>query len=229
MEIFIAIVVLVALLGLIRLFKKSSEKEVPNSQGEKMSSCTDDLNEFPEDDNQDTEKQMEPEKMKGMGQDEEDTLNLMFDTLKILGCQPVKTDEGSITVGYQGEYFHIEVNGTSCRVWDPNWNSITVDDPELPKVREAVNAANFGFGPTVVLSAPNENNVMQFLSRYDIILNAECRDNHLFVKCVLDSFFYTKNNYRNYLQQFTGRQEDTSNKRRPVGFATDFSDSQTNK
>lgn len=268
MEIFIGIVVFVALLGSVRLFKKSREKEVLDSQNDKPSSWIDDLFESIKDDNQDTEKQMEPEKMNGMGQDEEkgdvpnkvtgdesndgsnketgevtdnetgdetgevektDTLSLMFDTLKTIGCQPVKADDGSIVVCYQGEYFKIEVKGLCCRIWDPNWNGIKADDPELPKVREAVNDTNFGYGPTVVLSEPDENNVMRFHSRYDIVLNPDSLYHHLFVKWVLDSFFYTKDNYRKCIQQLTGRQEETSSKRRPVGFATDFSDSQIDK
>lgn len=98
---------------------------------------------------------------------EPDTIGLMFNTLKVLGCQPTKNDDGSLSVSYQGENFHMEFGGMYARVWDPMWSGIKADDPELPEVREAVNAANFNFGPTVVMTAPDDEGVIGFHSRRD--------------------------------------------------------------
>lgn len=67
---------------------------------------------------------------------------------------------------------------------DPMWAGVKADDPDMPKIREAVNAANFNFGPTVVLTAPNDEGVIGFHSRRDIMLHPACPDNVPFVKAV---------------------------------------------
>lgn len=149
-----------------------------------------------------------------------DTIGLMFNTLSALGCQPTKNDDGSLSVSYQGENFHMEFGGMYARVWDPMWSGIKADDPELPEVREAVNAANFNFGPTVVMSAPDDEGVIGFHSRRDIMLHPSCPDNVPFVKAVLDSFFDAKENVRTKFQQLKSQQMEQKANRRPVGFNT---------
>lgn len=114
----------------------------------------------------------------------------------------------------------MEFGGMYARVWDPIWAGIKADDPDMPKIREAVNAANFGFGPTVVLTAPNDEGIIEFHSRRDIMLHPACPDNELFVKAVLDSFFNTKEQVRSNFQQINAKQMETQKSRRPVGFAT---------
>lgn len=149
---------------------------------------------------------------------EPDTLGLMLMTLCHLGCQPTKNDDGTLSVSYQGENFHMEFGGMYARVWDPMWAGVKADDPDLPKIREAVNAANFSFGPTVVLTAPNEDGVIGFHSRRDIMLHPACPDNEPFVKAVLDSFFDAKEQVRNNYQQINAKQMEAKKNRRPVGF-----------
>ena len=149
---------------------------------------------------------------------EPDTLGLMFMTLSNLGCQPTKNDDGTLSVSYQGENFHMEFGGMYARVWDPMWAGVKADDPDLPKIREAVNAANFSFGPTVVLTAPNKDGVIGFHSRRDIMLHPACPDNEPFVKAVLDSFFDAKEQVRNNYQQINAKQMEAQKNRRPVGF-----------
>lgn len=154
-----------------------------------------------------------------------DTLGLMYSTLCNLGCQPVKNSDDTISVKYQGENFHMEFGGMYARVWDPIWAGIKADDPDMPKIREAVNAANFNFGPTVVLTAPNEDGIIGFHSRRDIMLHPSCPDNVLFIKAVLDSFFDTKDHVRRHFQQINDKpmeaqQMEIKTNRRPVGFTT---------
>lgn len=121
------------------------------------------------------EESMKEESMKDDTQNEEtqkpDTLGLMFKTLSEIGCQPSANDDGTLSVQYQGENFHMEFGGMYARVWDPMWAGVKADDPDMPKIREAVNAANFNFGPTVVLTAPNEEGIIGFHSRRDIMLH----------------------------------------------------------
>ena len=147
-----------------------------------------------------------------------DTLGLMYKTLCELGCQPSANDDGSLSVQYQGENFHMEFGGAYARVWDPMWAGIKADDPDMPKIREAVNEANFNFGPTVVMTAPNDEGVIGFHSRWDIMLHSACPDNVPFVKSVLDSFFKTKEQVRNEFVQINAKQMEAQKKHRPVGF-----------
>lgn len=149
-----------------------------------------------------------------------DTLGLMFDTLRQLGCQPEKNPDNTLSVSYQGENFHMEFGGMYARVWDPMWAGIKADDPELPNVREAINASNYNFGPTVVLTAPDEEGIIGFHSRRDIMLHPACPDNVPFVKAVLDSFFDTKEQVRSNFQQINAKQMERQKNRRPVGFTT---------
>lgn len=153
-------------------------------------------------------------------QNQPDTLDLMFKTLNNLGCQPTKNDDGTLTVSYQGENFHMEFGGMYARVWDPMWAGIKADDPDMPKIREAVNATNFNFGPTIVLTAPDDEGVVGFHSRRDIMLHPACPDNEPFVKAVLDSFFDAKEQVRSNFQQINAEQMEMKKKRRPIGFAT---------
>ena len=153
-------------------------------------------------------------------QNQPDTLGLMFRTLSNLGCQPTKNEDGTLSVSYQGENFHMEFGGMYARVWDPMWAGIKADDPDMPKIREAVNAANFNFGPTVVLTAPNDEGIIGFHSRLDIMLHPACPDNEPFVKAVLDSFFDAKEQVRSNFQQINAKQMEAQKNRRPVGFTT---------
>lgn len=153
-------------------------------------------------------------------QNQPDTLGLMFRTLSNLGCQPTKNEDGTLSVSYQGENFHMEFGGMYARVWDPMWAGIKADDLDMPKIREAVNAANFNFGPTVVLTAPNDEGIIGFHSRRDIMLHPACPDNEPFVKAVLDSFFDAKEQVRSNFQQINAKQMEAQKTRRPVGFTT---------
>lgn len=154
-----------------------------------------------------------------------DTLGLMLNTLNQLGCQPTANEDGTLSVQYQGENFHMEFGGMYARVWDPMWAGVKADDPDMPKIREAVNAANFNFGPTVVLTAPNDDGVIGFHSRRDIMLHPACPDNVPFVKAVLDSFFDAKEQVRSNFQQINAKQMEAKKNRHPVGFTTNNQES----
>ena len=214
MESIFPILVVVFLLGFLanRLNKKSEEESVNHHYDEVVADMYNTQNN---------------EEMK---QDNDtpipDTQGLMFNTLSQLGCQPTANDDGTISVQYQGENFHMEFGGMYARVWDPMWAGIKADDPELPKVREAINAANYNFGPTVVMTAPDEEGVIGFHSRRDILLHPACPDNVPFVKAVLDSFFDAKEQVRSNFQQINAKQMERQKNRRPVGFTTNSTDEQ---
>lgn len=215
METIIPIISVILFLGFLanRLNKKdNSEEELNQQYDDIVNSMYESANDSDEQTQQDTIDSMKQE------QNQPDTLGLMFRTLSNLGCQPTKNEDGTLSVSYQGENFHMEFGGMYARVWDPMWAGVKADDPDMPKIREAVNAANFNFGPTVVLTAPNDEGVIGFHSRRDIMLHPACPDNVPFVKAVLDSFFDAKEQVRNSFQQINAKQMESQKNRRPVGF-----------
>lgn len=215
METIIPIISVILFLGFLanRLNKKdNSEEELNQQYDDIVNSMYESANDSDEQTQQDTIDLMKQE------QNQPDTLGLMFRTLSNLGCQPTKNEDGTLSVSYQGENFHMEFGGMYARVWDPMWDGVKADDPDMPKIREAVNAANFNFGPTVVLTAPNDEGVIGFHSRRDIMLHPACPDNVPFVKAVLDSFFDAKEQVRNSFQQINAKQMESQKNRRPVGF-----------
>lgn len=158
----------------------------------------------------------------GDSSEQPDTARLMFNALCEIGCQPEKDNDGSINVQYQGETFHMDFGGMYARVWDPMWAGIKANDPNLPQIREAVNAANFNFGPTIVLTSPDENGIIGFHTRRDIMLHPLCPDNAAYVKAVLDSFFEAKEQVKGNFQEIKASQDKIIKKRRPIGFNTDY-------
>ena len=100
------------------------------------------------------------------------------------------------------------------------WAGIKEDDPDMPKIREAVNVANFNFGPTVVMTVPNDEGIIGFHSRCDILLHPVCPYNEPYVKAILDSFFNAKEEVRSNLQQISAKQMEAQKNRCPVGFTT---------
>ncbi len=221
MEIIIPIIAVIAFLGFLgtRLNKKVAEDccEEDNNyfRDEAVASIYEQAHKSAEETIRKIEGDMKQE-------ENPDTIGLMFDTLNALGCQPTKNDDGTLSVSYQGENFHMEFGGMYARVWDPMWAGVKADDPDMPKIREAVNAANFNFGPTVVLTSPNDEGVIGFHSRRDIMLHPSCPDNVPFVKAVLDSFFDAKEEVRNRYQQINAQQMEAKKNRRPVGFTTNM-------
>lgn len=163
--------------------------------------------------------------MKDAGQkvtskNKKDAKEIALSCLTELGCQPEEYKDGSVGVSYQGENFHLEFGGRYARIWDPMWAGIKDGDPDMPKIKEAVNATNFNFGPTVVMTAPDEDGDIGLHSRRDIMLHPACPDNLIFIKAVLDSFFDTKEQVRSNFQKIDVKQVETKKNRRPVGFTT---------
>ena len=157
--------------------------------------------------------------LKVTSKDEIDAKEIAVRCLTELGCQPEIQKDGSVEVSYQGENFHLEFGRRYVSIWDPLWAGIKGDDPDMTKIKEAVNAANFSFGPTVVMTAPDEEGNIRLHSRRDIMLHPSCPDNVPFIKAVLDSFFDTKEHVRRHIQQINSQQQEKK-PRRPIGFTT---------
>ena len=70
------------------------------------------------------------------------------------------------------------------------------------------------------MTAPDEDGIIGFHSRRDIMLHPACPDNTPFVKAVLDSFFDAKEQVRGNFQQIKAEQMEIKKKHRPIGFTT---------
>lgn len=123
-----------------------------------------------------------------------DTHGLMIKALSDLGCQPTADKEGVISVAYQGEKFKIICNGVCIRVCHAYWAAVNIYDPDLPKVRQAVNAANVCFGPTITIqfSLLDDKGNLYLSSIWDIVLHPALPNIEGYAKTVLDALFELK-------------------------------------
>lgn len=151
---------------------------------------------------------------------EHTAFEIMKKAFKDMGCQLDVNDDNSISLAYQGENFFIESQGYNVRVWDPSWYSINASSPDLRNIREAVNEANYSFGPTIVLSKPdNEGNIF-FHSRRDIIIHPSLPEPALYMKSVLDTFFIIKDVFKEEFNKMDVEQKQYKKDRHPIGFNT---------
>ena len=145
---------------------------------------------------------------------------LMRSILKEIGCRIHEESDGTLYALYKGETFQMMFRKTYAQIWDPTWSSIEADDLELPKIREAINRANFSSGPTVVMTPPDEKGVINLHSRLDIMLHPACPDNAIFVQAALESCFSIKDRVRDKVQEIDAQQQEAPKKHRPIGFTT---------
>ena len=138
--------------------------------------------------------------------------------LKKIGCQPEQDGEDSLIVKYQGETFSIRFDGVFARIWDPGWTKVSLKDSNLNKMKEAVNATNYNFGPTIVFSDPDKNGDIVLHAKRDIMLNSNFEDVHEYIQSVFDSFFVMKNNLREEYNKIEEKEREKTKKRRPIGF-----------
>ena len=148
------------------------------------------------------------------------TQQLMVSTLTQIGCQPTVNEDDTVAVTYQGEHFHIDFGGLYAQIWDLGWAGVNINDPELPKIREAVNHTTFDFGPTVVMTSPDDKGTMYFHSRLGILLHPDIPEIDSYLRSNLDMFFRAKESVRQNFQQITIEQQKAREKRRPVGFTS---------
>ena len=149
------------------------------------------------------------------------TLCIVCNSLKKMGCQSEMNGENSLSVSYQGETFQFDFGESPSRytrIWDPWWAQIKNDDPQLELIKEAINAANYNFGPTILMTDADENNVISLHSKYDIMVHPACEDNDQYIKSVLNSFFPLKDAVRSNFQHLSNQRIEQFKNRRTVGF-----------
>lgn len=124
------------------------------------------------------------------------TEELIVSTLKRMGCNPEKNEEGNIGFMYQGDDFYLSLQDEIpfVMIWYPWWGTINADNPVLPYLKEVINAVNISSFITTVFMAENEGDK-------EIGIHSHCHtfftesglepEEHL--KLILDSFFDTRN------------------------------------
>lgn len=148
--------------------------------------------------------------------------DVLKSSLENLGCQLQPQEDGTFNVDYQGEHFTLEIGGPYARVWDLNWAGINVADPNFGKLREAVNATNYNWGPTVLLTQPDNAGTVCLHSKHEVLLSPQMSDTNGYVASILNSFFQKKEEVRS---EFHDLLQKTETVRRPVGFNTNASTS----
>lgn len=147
-------------------------------------------------------------------------LKVMQEAFKDLGCQPDIKEDNSISVAYQGENFLIENQGYNVRIWDPSWGSINANSPDLKNIKEAINEANYSFGPTIVSSKPDSEGNIFFHSRRDIIVHPSLPEPALYMRSVFETFFIIKDALQEEFSKIDAEQKQHVKDRRPIEFNT---------
>lgn len=157
-----------------------------------------------------------------MSREERELSNIdeMRRMLRGMGCQPKPADDGNLAVAYQGENFLIQPNGGYLRIWDLNWLSSKATDDDFLLLKDAANYANFSFGPTIVMHAPDEDGNIYVSSRMDIFLMPGLEENQAYVESILNSFFSIKHiTHREYMRLKEDPRDRTLDTN-PIGFDT---------
>lgn len=86
------------------------------------------------------------------------TEELVISTLKKMGCNPEKNEDGNIGFMYQGDDFYLSLQEDVpfVMIWYPWWGTINTDNPVLPYLKEIINAVNISSFITTVFMAENE-------------------------------------------------------------------------
>lgn len=101
-------------------------------------------------------------------------------------------DDSGFTINYLDENFVIKFSDRFAYIMDPVWKVINVNDPELPVLKEAVNFTNFSDYPTIVMTKPDENGMIQIHSHCSMMLHPCCPDNLQYFISTMNSFFEGK-------------------------------------
>lgn len=104
---------------------------------------------------------------KAIDAEDNNTRNLVINTLKEIGCQPEIDDNDRIYFKYQGETFQIEADNDHLFIviWDAWWGKIKTDDYNVPTLKEAVNQTNREIDITVLYTIDEVQNTLGIHSK----------------------------------------------------------------
>lgn len=131
---------------------------------------------------------------------------LMTSILNELGCSPYEEEDGSYHLMFQGEHFVMEFCDLYVQIWDPSWSHVNVNDLNLPIVKLAMNLANFAFGPTLLISEPNDEGNLIIHTRYGIVLHPAIPQITNYVRETLKMFFRAKETMHHHYVSLVAKQ-----------------------
>lgn len=150
--------------------------------------------------------------------------DLAYNTLKDIGCQPEISENGTITVGYQGLMFEYVApkKEDSClmRVWLPEVIDVDSESFEMEKISEVANYANSVYhGATIIISPAREDGERSIHIRYDITLRAENPDNQQYLQHVMDACIISRNGFMGMVGEALSTKKQGGHRCKVVGFA----------
>ncbi|MDE6770336.1 MAG: hypothetical protein K2J78_11490, partial [Muribaculaceae bacterium] len=119
--------------------------------------------------------------------------DFLMETIKKIGCQAfISEHDNNVYLKYQGEAFCIVQDRSFIRIWDLPYFEVNVLDTNLPLIIESINSANFGIGPTIVISKPDKNGIREIQSKMDMIFLPELPNPDKYLAKIFDLFFDLK-------------------------------------
>ncbi len=152
------------------------------------------------------------------------TQDLVFNTLKKIGCQPSINEEGNIGFKYQGDDFYIaaEEENRFIMIWNPWWGSISTDNEAFPYLKEIINLVNINSLITTVYMVDEDGKTVGLHSRCHTFFSPNEGELEEHMKMLLDCFFDAHNAIKDNLSQLgqNAESENTKTERIKVkGFA----------
>lgn len=144
----------------------------------------------------------------------------ILQSLRNIGCNPRENEDENISVAYQGENFLFQLNGAFIRIWDLSWFATKITDDNYTLLKDAVNYANFSFGPTILMHSPDEDGKIILSSRLDVLYSPFEYDNDGYIAAILDTFFQIKTTLRNEVARLKNDPSDRTLMDNYIGFDT---------
>lgn len=125
---------------------------------------------------------------KAIDAEDSKTRNLVISTLKEIGCQPEVDDDNDICFKYQNKDFFINAdNQTAFIVIWSNFGSLSLNDPDINILKDAINQTNMDGRVTLAYFINNEENtITDYLPFVHEIPSIQ-----EYLRSNLDNFFWT--------------------------------------
>lgn len=129
---------------------------------------------------------------KAIDAEDSKTRNLVISTLKEIGCQPEIDDEDDICFKYQNEDFFIKAdNDTAFIIIGSGFGSLSLNDPDINILKEAINQTNMDGRITLVYSINNGENIITVFCKHYLPFVQGMPSIQEYLRSNLDNFFWT--------------------------------------
>lgn len=129
---------------------------------------------------------------KAIDAEDNKTRNLVISTLKEIGCQPEVDDEDRICFKYQNEDFFINAdNRTAFIIIWSNFGSLSLNDPDINILKDAINQTNMDGRVTLAYFINNEENTITVYCKHYLPFVHEIPSIQEYLRSNLDNFFWT--------------------------------------